>query len=203
MNKLKQFSVGIIVFLCFLLLAGCSSTEKTSSQKQETTSEQIVQLSPTSENELKTSSNAIENNSTIQEDLPYNEWLKKTITEAIGDKTNYDKPRIESIIFFDKEKTDMEITLWADDNLTPGFIRDGAIVKSTEVFHQIFADPRANNVLLYWLFPAKDVYGNNKEMVILQVKMTRKTANKINWSDFDPLNLETVADKFHVHPSLQ
>ncbi len=146
---------------------------------------------------------ASENKPVASKELSYEEWLKKTITEAIGEKANTGKPRIGSILFLDKDKTDMEITLWADDNLTPGFIRDGTVTKSTEVLRRIFSDPRAKRALLYWLFPVKDSYGQDKQMVIMQVVMTRETASKINWSGFNPLDLPDVADKFHVHPSLQ
>jgi len=206
MNKLNQFSVVVIVLLCFLFLTSCNSKVETSSPEEKTTPEQVVQSTPapapssTTENKPE---NKPESKSVEQKKLSYEEWLKKTITEAIGDKTNYDKSRIESILFLDKEKTDMEITLWADDNLTPSFIRDEIIINSATIFHKIFSDPRAKRVLLYWLFPAKDVYGNDTEMALLQVEMTRKTANKINWSGFSPFDLEKVADRFNLHPSLQ
>lgn len=157
--------------------------------KAEAPAQQTPQPAPTPENKSK--------------ELSYEEWLKKTITEAIGEKANTGKPRIGSILFLDKDKTDMEITLWADDNLTPGFIRDGTVTKSAEVLRRIFSDPRAKRALLYWLFPVKDSYGQDKQMVIMQVVMTRETASKINWSGFNPLDLPDVADKFHVHPSLQ
>ncbi|MDF9408275.1 hypothetical protein L7E55_07865 [Pelotomaculum isophthalicicum JI] len=138
-----------------------------------------------------------------EQDLLYEEWLKHTITSTIGESTNTDKPRIESVLFYNKEETEVEITLWADNNLTPGLIRDGAITKSTEVLHRIFSDSRAKRVLLYWLFPVKDSYGQERQMVLMQVIMTRETANKINWSGLSPLGLPNVADKFHIHPSLQ
>ncbi len=162
----------------------------TKASKEKAPAQQTPQATPIPENKPK-------------KELSYEEWLKKTITEAIGEKANIGKPRIESILFLDKAKTDMEITLWADDNLTPSFIRDGAVTKSAEVLRRIYSDPRAKRVLLYWLFPVKDSYGQDKQMVIMQVVMSRETANKINWSGFNPLDLPDVADRIRIHPSLQ
>jgi|GEM_PF-1965427 hypothetical protein len=167
--------------------------------------DQVVQSTP-----APTSSSTTENkledkpeSKPVEQELSYEEWLKNAIIETVGDKTNYDKPRIESIIFLDEEETDMEITLWADDNLTRGLIRDGVILQSTEILRQIYSDKRAKCVLLYWLFPVKDVYGNKQALPIMQIKLTRETAAKINWQEFNSFNLPYVADKFHIHPDLQ
>ncbi len=206
MNKLKQFLVVVIVLLCFLLLTSCNSTVETSSPKEKAAPKQAIQSTPTPASSSTTenkSENKPESKPVEQKKLSYEEWLKNIITEVAGVETNYNKPRIESILFLDKEKTDMEITLWADDNLTPGFIRDGAIIKSAEILRQIYSDDGAKSVLLYWVFPVKDAYGNEQMLPIMQIKLTRETANKINWQGFNPLNLPNVADKFHVHPDLQ
>lgn len=201
--------VALILFIVGMVIAGPSATQDfeashqaavgqaakngdTKAGKEKIPAPQVSRATP-----------APEDKPAVSKELPYEEWLKRTITEAVGEKANNGKSRIESILFFDKDKTDMEISIWADDNLTPGFIRDGAITKSAEVLRRIFSDSRAKRVLLYWLFPVKDSYGNDKQMVIMQVVMTRETANKINWSGFNPLNLPDVADKFHVHPDLQ
>lgn len=205
MNRLRRLLLCGFVVLVFMFTAGCGTTEK-----EKTPVSQVAQSQQQSINTTKEGTSATQASQTTPEpenkpakNSSYEEWLRKTITETIGEKSNTGKPRIESILFMDKDKTNIEITLWADDNLTAGFIRDDTIVNSAQVLRRIFSDLRAKRVLLYWLFPVKDSYGNDKQMVIMQVVMTRETANKINWSGFNPLNLPDVADKFHVHPSLQ
>ncbi|MCG0275384.1 MAG: hypothetical protein L5655_04345 [Thermosediminibacteraceae bacterium] len=193
----------LIMMVLIIMVSGCDSSEFNEAQK-------------TSENKTIKNNNFVEEDTTInnkleeeseskpgQQELSYEEWLRNIIIETVGDKTNYGKPRIESIIFLDENKTDMEITLWADDNLTAGLIRNGAIIKSSEILRKIYSDDRAKNVLIYWLFPVKDVYGNEQMLPIIQIQLTRETANKINWQGFNPLDLEKVADIFHVHPDLQ
>jgi len=137
------------------------------------------------------------------EALSYEEWLRMTITEVAGGETNAGRQRIESMLFFDEAKSDLEIVLWADDNLTPGLIRDGTIINSASVLRRIFADPRAKKVTLFWQLPAVGAGGQATTALVTRIIMTRETAGKIRWSEFMPLRLLDVADGFHVYPMFQ
>lgn len=137
------------------------------------------------------------------QNLPYEEWLKQVISNIIGATSNIDKPRVDSILFFDENESDMEIILWADTSFTHSMVRDGIILHSTDVLRRVFSDPRAERVSLYWLLPAKDSYGDETETMAARVVLTRDTADKINWKGLSPLGLSRVADKFDFHPKLQ
>ncbi|HQD86866.1 MAG TPA: hypothetical protein PK822_08170 [Bacillota bacterium] len=137
------------------------------------------------------------------QNLPYEEWLKQVISNIIGATSNIDKPRVDSILFFDENESDMEIILWADTSFTHSMVRDGIILHSTDVLRRVFSDPRAERVSLYWLLPAKDSYGDETETMAARVVLTRDTADKINWKGLSPLGLPRVADKFDFHPKLQ
>lgn len=137
------------------------------------------------------------------QNLPYEEWLKQVISNIIGATSNIDKPRVDSILFFDENESDMEIILWADTSFTHSMVRDGIILHSTDVLRRVFSDPRAERVSLYWLLPAKDSYGDETETMAARVVLTRDTADKINWKGLSPLGLPRAADKFDFHPKLQ
>lgn len=133
----------------------------------------------------------------------YKAWLEDTVKQAVGAETNIGKPRICDVGFVDKEKTKVYLTLWADDNLTLGLVKTGLLVQSTILFRKIFEDPRASEVTLDWRFPARDAYGKEVDAIAMIVRMSRKTADKINWSGFSYSNLPIVADHYRVHKDLR
>lgn len=178
---------GVLLVVMLLICMGCEDEPPAPSPAQEQTQEAQESL-PEPE---------------VDQNLPYEEWLKQTISNAIGTNSNMDKPRVDSILFLDDVGSDMEIILWADTSFTHSMVRDGIILHSTDVLRRVFSDPRAERVSLYWLLPAKDSYGNETEMAASHVVLTRDVFNKINWKGLSPLGLPRVADKFDFHPKLQ
>jgi hypothetical protein len=178
---------GVLLVVMLLICMGCEDEPPAPSPAQEQTQEAQESL-PEPE---------------VDQNLPYEEWLKQTISNAIGTNSNMDKPRVDSILFLDDVGSDMEIILWADTSFTHSMVRDGIILHSTDVLRRVFSDPRAERVSLYWLLPAKDSYGDETETMAARVVLTRDTADKINWKGLSPLGLPRVADKFDFHPKLQ
>jgi len=193
--------VPVFLVIVVLTLAGCSEDERASPRTvpKELPVARAPHAAPVAEVTETKPPPAVD----LAKILPYEEWLMKTITEVAGEKSNLGKPRVQAIFFWDKEKTDMEISFWADDHLTLGLIRDGATIDSALILRRIFDDPRAKKVTLFWWYPLKTAAGQEGRMLVIRVRMTRETADKINWNEFRPRRLPDVADDFHVHPSMQ
>jgi hypothetical protein len=148
---------GVLLVVMLLICMGCEDEPPAPSPAQEQTQEAQESL-PEPE---------------VDQNLPYEEWLKQTISNAIGTNSNMDKPRVDSILFLDDVGSDMEIILWADTSFTHSMVRDGIILHSTDVLRRVFSDPRAERVSLYWLLPAKDSYGDETETMAARVVLPR------------------------------
>ena len=209
MNKKSRFCL-VLIILSFSLFttAGCGGDERVPEERSAAIvqpEQQKLPEPPESKQEPATQPHQeppVEPKDGFM-DLPYKEWLKKVIAEVAGKEFTPGRSRIKSTLFYDETKTDMEISLWADDNLTPGLIRDAATIDSALILRRIFDDPRAKKVTLFWWYPLKNAAGQEIQMLVIRARMTRETADKINWGELMPLRLPDVADDFHVHPSMQ
>jgi len=184
-----------LVVIAGILLTGCGTPA--SQEKQKTVEQQEVIKQATKEKQTR------KEEKEITEPETYEEWLKQAIEKVAGKKSNLNKPRIESILFLDEKQSIMEICLWADENLTSSMIRDELLLKSALILEEIFADSRASEVTLYWLYPVTNTSGQETELTLAQIIMSRETAQEINWDNFKPFDLLTVADKCNIHPELQ
>lgn len=135
---------------------------------------------------------------TIKE-MSYEEWIKVTVEKEIGEKSNLNIPRIAEIYFYDVDKSELRLTLIADDNFTTNMIKTGMLSDATDVFRVIFADARAKSVIITWLFPVTDQYGNTKMKAFMMITMSRETSNKINWNNFIYEDLPKVADYYYEY----
>lgn len=133
----------------------------------------------------------------------YKKWLKQAIEKEIGTKSNFGNvPKISYIKFSNNDIAKPIIGIVANDNLTKGLIRDGMLSDAYSIFKIVFADKRAKEVKVEILAPMVDIYGKESWEVVMVFKMTRKTAQKINWSKWLVVtkNLPLVVDYFYERP---
>ncbi|RUS43554.1 hypothetical protein [Cohnella sp. AR92] len=135
--------------------------------------------------------------------------VRSSITRAIGDTSNMDEPRIVSLQVNDHSGTVQEgdkivvASLRGNDNLTAGMIKGGMQLDSIKVFKALFQIADIEEVALLWQFPTTDDYGNSKSTTILKITLTKETAGKINWSEFDKDDFVKVADSYWESPAIR
>jgi hypothetical protein len=140
----------------------------------------------------------------------FDEWLTWMITKETGAQSNLTgKPaRIRTNgIEFQPLSTGgqmVSIRLWADDNLTNNLIRVGIQADSTKIFKRIFTERQdaPDRVLIQWYFPGQDVKGNDVDLALTTVALTKQNAATFNWKNFTYSNLPKAADQYGEHPAL-
>lgn len=135
--------------------------------------------------------------------------VRSKLVNAIGETTNTEEPRIVNLQVNDHLGTAQEgdkivvATLQGDDNLSDKMIKGGMQLNSIEVFKSLFSVPAIEEVDLLWQFPMTDDYGNETLTTVLKISLTKETADKINWKNFDRNNFETVADSYWESPAFR
>ncbi len=94
-------------------------------------------------------------------------------------------------------------TLHGNDNLSNKMMKGGMQLESIKVFKALFVMPDVEEVALLWQFPTTDSGGNSSLNTVLKITITKTTANKINWSEFDKDNFVKLADSYWELPSLR
>lgn len=88
------------------------------------------------------------------------------------------------------------------------YIRADAITKrvadmySAKALEQLFKYDEVKEVCIFWRCELADTSGKKSVDTVEKVDMTRKTADKITWKNFDYTNLEKVADTYYLSPSM-
>jgi hypothetical protein len=130
----------------------------------------------------------------------YKGWLRWTVEREIGAESNLKVSRVRDITFETADESEPVLDIVADDNLSHGFIRTGMLLDAKKVFRAVFADNRASKLTVGMFFPMIDAYGNSETTILMDIQMSRETAEKINWDNFLTDNLPLVADYFYERP---
>ena len=164
-----------------------------------------------SEPEEETKKETDEEQSSTQQDfssLALDEKIEYIVINLLGDTTTMDLPRIEEIEtvpFYGEEGQEGNtafITLNDDDILfSVSWAKQGLWIDSTKLFEYFFELEEITRVDLKWQLPLVDTYGNTKLGVVMEIMLTRDTAEKINWDNFLFQNLPKVADIYQEHPA--
>jgi hypothetical protein len=134
--------------------------------------------------------------------------VTEIIYKKAGEESNTKKKRIIDLQVNDNAGTQdnndkiVVAKLYADENLTENLTREGILLKSTQLFKELFNNQQISQVTLIWQLPLVDVYGNEKVDTVVKIGLNRETADKINWSNFNRNNFEAVASEYFVHPAL-
>lgn len=135
------------------------------------------------------------------------EYAKKTdeekielfIKEEIGKKTNMGDKRIKEI---KKKDNGFDITLKADESMTPKSTRISALSDASELFGHL-KKYEGERFTVIFLADLVDVYGNVNEGEILRITMERENLDKVNFDKFDYNKFDLVSRHMFVHPAIK
>jgi hypothetical protein len=72
-----------------------------------------------------------------------------------------------------------------------------------DIFKKLFEDPRVTIVKVTVPLHGIDDYGQKKTEIAMQMTMTKATAERINWENFNFVDLPKIADKVYINPAVE
>ena len=138
-------------------------------------------------------------------ELTLEEKLEYIVISLLGETGIEDSPKIVDIEIASftgengPEGNTAFIILNGDDNLTKNMIKESMWIDSIKLFQEFFQLIEITRVDLQWQLPLVDVYGNTEFGVVMEILLTRNTAEKINWNTFLYQNLPIIADLYQEH----
>lgn len=104
----------------------------------------------------------------------------------------------------EEEGDNIRIIFAIDDNLTDGWIKDGAKSDITKILQTVQPSGNIYSEIIIWgTFGLSDKYGNSAEEIVLKVSYTPATIKKINWDNFLSDNVYDIADSVWQHPAFR
>lgn len=116
-------------------------------------------------------------------------------------KASYDLPDdTVTVVEYDENSKTLTATVrgkdgWSDKSIGRGFYED-----SSSVYRELYEDKRIDEVWLTITFPMLDQYGNLSDDEVMRTWMSRETMDKVNWKNFNYLNLLDVVDGKMIFP---
>ena len=129
--------------------------------------------------------------------------MEKDAIKILG-SSNRKVDRLKEFHYSDVNGGVISIKFNINDNLNINYIRDGALMDSNKLFKLFYTkySEKVSVVQMMGFYPLSDAYGNEEEVIVLEIKLKKETADKINWDNFDWRNLKTIADYYYIHPAL-
>ena len=139
-----------------------------------------------------------------QKPASLNQIITQNVNNDLGSRNSSQKKRVVSVQvdMYSAGGKSVTITLNGDDNLTNNLTKKGLQMNSNPVFKSAFKNKEVNCVIVAWQLPLSDPYGKTSDEVVMRIKLTRDTFNKIDWNNFDFQNYPTIADDYFEHPAL-
>ena len=130
--------------------------------------------------------------------IPVKERATFIIHDVAGEKVGEDKLDTVKAIKEDKGRLSFEINTNAHEGSKYKLMKD-----SSEIFSKFseMGDVKSVNVL--WLAPLTDQYGKKSMKGILTMEIDEETFKKINWDNYENLDLEKLASHYSKHPALE
>ena len=88
-------------------------------------------------------------------------------------------------------------------NLTPAMMLTGGRIDTISIFEALFKDPRIEQVTVISNTEFTDAYGQSSTEAGCWYRLSRATADKVNWDAILSENLDRIADSYFVHPALR
>lgn len=79
----------------------------------------------------------------------------------------------------------------------------GMLENAARVLQNVFKINNLQSVTLFIHGSLEDKYGNSKDEEMMKIILSKETANKINWENFDASNFPEVADEYWEHLELK
>ncbi|MED0666063.1 ABC transporter permease [Bacillus badius] len=94
------------------------------------------------------------------------------------------------------------LNLMADNGFTKDSMKYRLYENYVKLAKKVFEDENVSEFVVFWEYPLVDVYGNSENGVVMKVMVSKETASYINWGNFNPENIPTIADDYFEHPSM-
>ncbi|AMQ06523.1 MULTISPECIES: hypothetical protein [Sporosarcina] len=74
---------------------------------------------------------------------------------------------------------------------------------SLKILKPISEMKEVDGVIIHWLYPLVDQYGNEKDGEVMVFNIERETLDKINWDNFLTDNFPKVVNDYFEHPAFK
>lgn len=124
--------------------------------------------------------------------------IVSAIEKAIGVKTNMGKSSVRLVKVL-ADASSVRIELNGSENFTNKLTLQGINSDTLKAYEATFATDKTPNlyVAIDMYFPGTDIYGNTTDSLAVQSKLTRATANKIQWDNITSDNIPRVFDYYN------
>jgi len=117
------------------------------------------------------------------------EQINEIIINSIG-QTNR---KVERLVKYETEGNTLMLWLNGNDSLTTSWISRGMAMDSAEVYPALFEGLEYDEIIITWLLPYQDQYGNTLDKPVMNFALTRIEADKVNWPEIMTDSFKTLA----------
>lgn len=127
--------------------------------------------------------------------------LEKIITKKIGKDNGSKKPRIVEMKEVELPTGhNIVLTLNAKENYSRA--KEMMWEDTSNLMEALSSIEGTENILIEWLFPLQDQYGNEEDKRVMLINMSKKTRGTVKWDSFDFTKFLLIADEYFEHPAL-
>lgn len=130
--------------------------------------------------------------------------IEKLIIDILGGTTNTGEKRVEGVVYNEVD-TDpyIGLNLHSDENVTAKLTRSGMLRDTLKIMETLRDNGYAGKFYVDWRLPLTDKYGNTEPGKVMSINISAENFSKINFDNFDYLNLPDIADGYFEHPGFK
>ena len=130
--------------------------------------------------------------------------IEKLIKELLGDTSNTGEKRVEKVVYNEVDTSPyIGLNLHADENITVKLARSGMLKDTLEIMKALNKEGYKGKFYVDWRLPLTDKYGNTEPGKVMSINISAENFSKINFDNFDYLNLPDIADGYFEHPGFK
>lgn len=131
--------------------------------------------------------------------LTLEEQVEKIVINKIGKTNNLKKERIVEL---NTDGNIVYLKLNASENLTNEMTKKKMWMDSLTVLEPLSNIDNVKGVIIHWMLPLVDQYGNTKDGNVMAFNIESETLDKINWDNFLTDNFPNVVSDYFEHQAL-
>lgn len=134
---------------------------------------------------------------------------KQNITDMdLEDAVNYvietsNAEKNEEPKIYQEGNTEVDIYLKTQVGLSNSGTVSSMHLDAKRILEQLQNRSDIDTIVLSWDMQSTDVYGNNKDINVMVITMSKETLNKINFDNFNIENFPDVADEYYLAAQLK
>ena len=138
-----------------------------------------------------------------QEEKSLQADLQTIITRQLGEKSNMDKKRIDSIsVSRVSESWDVELALNADKGFTMVSTQQAMWQQSIDILGPLSEISQLNDISISWIYPVKDSSNDVKDENVMSFWMDKATRDQLIWDRVEPSILPDIVFDYKEHAVL-